>query len=319
MKIAIIGAGRHSRQNHLPALARFARERPQSLVLAAVCDLSETEARGAAAEFGFQKAFTDIVEMLAIEKPDACIAITPVSATAAVAAQIIGKGIPLLMEKPLGGSIEEGKRIVELQEKAGVPVMVSLNRRFDPAVRAARDWIGGRPVDALRACMVRSGRREKRFFKDAGIHPVDTLRALGGEVASHSIIDRGPPGARSVAVGMRFESGARGLLEVYRESGHQAESYDVFGPDFHAAIRVGERDAGDAVCWANGQRELNFGIPEEEPDFYKNGAYHETCAFIDDLANGRPLAPSPRDAFPSMEICYQIDAALWEGGGRVVQ
>jgi predicted dehydrogenase len=253
--------------------------------------------------------------MLAIEKPDACVAVTPVKATASIVERIIGKGIPLLMEKPLGASVEEGKSVVELWRDAGVPVMVSLNRRFDPAVRAARDWIGKRQVDVVRACMVRTGRREKRFFKDSGIHPVDTLRVFGGDIEDHHVIDRGPPGVRSVAVGMRFRSGARGLLEIYRESGHQAESYDVFGPDFHVTVRVGERDAGDAVGWADGQRALSFQTPKNEPAYFQNGAYHETLAFIENLVSGAPLEPTPRDALASMEICHRIDAALWEGVG----
>jgi predicted dehydrogenase len=313
MKIVIIGAGAHSRGNHLPALARIATERTRMVTLAAVCDLKAEVACEAAREFGFGRFYTDIDEMLSAEKPDACVAVTPIPVTASVAAKVIDRGVPLLMEKPIGSNLQEGRDVVDRAKKSRVPVMVSLNRRFDPALRAAMAWLGDREIDAVHARMIRRNRRERRFFVDAGIHPVDTMREIGGEVTEHEVVDAGPPGARSITVLMRYQNRTRGHLEIYRQCGHEAEAYDVFGKGFHVNIRVGGRDMGEATAWQGGAKVLEFRTPQDEPVFSRNGTYDETCAFIDGVAQGRPLRPNPGDAYPTLEICHAIDRVLFEG------
>jgi predicted dehydrogenase len=64
-------------------------------------------------------------------------------ATKEIAARMIRAAIPLLMEKPPGATPDEAREIVELVKGTGAWVMVSMNRRFDPALRAALDWWGG--------------------------------------------------------------------------------------------------------------------------------------------------------------------------------
>ena len=151
MKIAVLGGGNHSRDNHLPALGRYVALHPGEVELAAFCDLRREVAEGVAREYGFARSYTGLEELLAAETPDGCIAITPVAATARVAAQILAAGIPLLMEKPLGATPEEAEQICRLAERQNSRVMVSLNRRFDPAITAACAWISRRPLQYVRA------------------------------------------------------------------------------------------------------------------------------------------------------------------------
>ena len=112
IRVAVIGAGSHSRGHHLPALKHLCETHPSRFAAAAVCDLNGTAAEDAAREYGFTRSYLSVDDMLREIKPDACIAVTPVSATADVCRRIAGEGIPLLMEKPPGRDIAEARRLI---------------------------------------------------------------------------------------------------------------------------------------------------------------------------------------------------------------
>jgi hypothetical protein len=45
--------------------------------------------------------------------------------------------------------------------------------------------------------------------------------------------------------------------------------------------------------------------PEGVPHILVDGFYDETCAFIRALRDGKPLAPTLEDVFPSLELCFR--------------
>lgn len=250
IRIGLLGAGRHSRREHIPALQRCAALAEPAIL----CDRQITET------FGFRHHCRSLDELLAA-RPDAIIAITPVAETAAVALRVIAAGIPLLMEKPLGRDLEEARQVVAAA--AGKPVMVSMNRRFDPVIVAAKQWLRGRPVESARATIVRHDRSPVGFAADVGLHAVDTLRFLTGRTFPVTLIPNG---------------------------GHWVETYDVFGPGFHVeaqatrACRIWE--AGQLVLDVAGQG---------------TGTYEETVAFLRAVAGQQPFSPTPADVLASME------------------
>ena len=106
IRLVLLGAGSHSQGNHLPALARYVAEHPGCVSLVGVCDLDRRRADEAATRFGFERAYVDLDEMLRAERPDGCVAVTPIPVTAQVAAQVVRTGVSLLMEKPPGATVE---------------------------------------------------------------------------------------------------------------------------------------------------------------------------------------------------------------------
>ena len=48
-------------------------------------------------------------------------------------------GAPVLCEKPIALTVGDTQATVDLLREGGVPVQVGFQRRFDPALRAARD------------------------------------------------------------------------------------------------------------------------------------------------------------------------------------
>jgi predicted dehydrogenase len=310
IKLVVLGAGNHSRRNHLPALARYVDEHPGEVELAGLCDLDEALAAEMAKRYGFGRIYTDLDEMLCAENPDGCVAITPIPVTTEICAQVVRAGIPLLMEKPPGATADEARTIVDLVEKVGAWVMVSMNRRLDPALHAVLDWWANRPIAYLRSRIVRVNRREPDFMYGTAIHPLDAMRAVAGNVQEYSVDERLVDGVRWFVIRLVFESGTLGTLEVLPTAGSLGESYELAGDRIRALAGAGDTDSGLAHCWEDGELVVEECPSRDMPGFVRNGTYAETLAFISALQVGRAPYPSPTEVLQSVELCEAIQAGM---------
>jgi myo-inositol 2-dehydrogenase / D-chiro-inositol 1-dehydrogenase len=306
LKVAVIGGGNHSSENHLPALKRYASLHPGEIELAAFCDLNRETVERVSREYGFARCYTDLDELLSAEGLDACIAITPVPATARIASQILRAEIPLLMEKPPGATPEETQQICNLVQGRNSRVMVSMNRRFDPTISAARSWIAQRPLRHLHASMLRHDRRESDFITDTAIHCVDAVRGIAGDIRDYSVRARQVDGVWWYSIDLEFQSGATGVVEVMPSCGSNAECYEMFGAGYRALARVGQFDSGTFTAWENGRLVRQEDPSEGLPPFVRNGTYAETVEFFCALKGNRPSHPTPAEVRPSVDLCHQI-------------
>lgn len=76
---------------------------------------------------------------------DAVVIAAPTEIHHGLADQVLSADTPLLIEKPVCGSLAETEEIVALSEKRGVPLLCGLLERFNPAVRTALALVD-RPV-----------------------------------------------------------------------------------------------------------------------------------------------------------------------------
>lgn len=76
---------------------------------------------------------------------DAVVVAAPTEIHHGLADQVLSADRPLLIEKPVCGSLAETEEIVALSEKRGVPLLCGLLERFNPAVRTALALVD-RPV-----------------------------------------------------------------------------------------------------------------------------------------------------------------------------
>ncbi|MDM7915328.1 MAG: Gfo/Idh/MocA family oxidoreductase, partial [Candidatus Eisenbacteria bacterium] len=123
-RIVIIGTGEHSALYHGSALRSYAGMRPGELELAAVCDFDEARAKDYATRFGFARTYVDFRAMIERERPDGIVAVTPIARTAAIAEELLGLGIPVVIEKPPGETSADTLRLLEAAEVYGTPHMV---------------------------------------------------------------------------------------------------------------------------------------------------------------------------------------------------
>jgi predicted dehydrogenase len=312
IRLCLIGAGGHSRLCHLPALEHYRRQHPGSVVLAGIADTNRALAESAATISGAGRVYTDLEVMLREERPDACFALVSVSHNAPVAIRLMEAGIPVLMEKPLGATIGQARRVAEVAARLDARVMVSMNRRFDPLLREALAWIGGRPARYVRVTMTRHNRREEKFLEQTGLHAVDTLRMIAGDVSAWRAGKNIVEGIPWIQIETVFTSGARGLVDVLPTTGAISETYEIFGAGYRAGIHCSENTLSTWRGWENGVLVHDKTLPPGTPACVSNGTCAETRAFFENLRTGKALYPAPCDVLPSMELCHA--AAMLHGG-----
>lgn len=144
-----------------------------------------------------------------------------------IALDCVRRRIPVLVEKPVAGSVSEGRTLATAAAAAGVDVAVGHHRRFSPAVGAARALLRDGAIGRLIAVSgIWSLRKPDAYFAEASwrsqsgggpllinlIHDVDLLRYCCGEVesvyAEINSAERGFAVEDSGAVTLRFASGA---------------------------------------------------------------------------------------------------------------
>src|SRR5216110_1512564 len=109
IRLGLIGCGEHSESGHAIPLARYKSAHPSAIELTAVCDLRQERAELFCRQYGFMNAYHDVDEMLARHHLDGCIAVVPLEKISELGIKLLRLGIPCVVEKPLGASLEEGK------------------------------------------------------------------------------------------------------------------------------------------------------------------------------------------------------------------
>jgi predicted dehydrogenase len=288
-------------------MAQYAREHPGQLELAAVCDLQRQKAESFAETFGFRAVYTDYLEMMEKERLDGCVCVMPIELTASLAIDLMKRGMPVTVEKPMGDSLKEIQEIVRTAEETGTPNMVSVNRRFDPLIRQGVQWAETQgPFRYIRGSILRHNRCESTFVSGTAIHCIDALRAIGGEISDYQMwINEGDPHWMHIV--FNHASKAIGSLDVLPTDGSVEERYGMFGDGFRVDVCAGTSPHPGLRCWKENKLVLEEYPPEDQPQFIRVGAYAETEEFVTALAEGRAPWPSVADVYPSVEIAFKLD------------
>ncbi|HEY6596620.1 MAG TPA: Gfo/Idh/MocA family oxidoreductase [Asanoa sp.] len=83
----------------------------------------------------------DLAELFAAGKPDGVILATPNRLHVDGALACVAAGVPVLVEKPIGDTIEGARRLVEAGDAAGVPVLTGHHRNYSPLMAKAREIV----------------------------------------------------------------------------------------------------------------------------------------------------------------------------------
>ena len=106
--------------------------------LVAVCDRDRARAEGVTRKFGVPRSYTDVAEMLDVERPDFIDIITPPDTHLSLTRLAAERGVHVLCQKALAPSVREAALIVEEAGRAGIRFMVHDNFRFQPWHRELR-------------------------------------------------------------------------------------------------------------------------------------------------------------------------------------
>ena len=260
---AVIGCGFFS-QNHLNAWNDL-RDRCR---IVAVCDLDRAKAEAAAQRFGIPKAYGDVAEMLAAETLDFADIATTAPSHLAIAEACAAKGVPIIVQKPMAPDWESARALVAALDRAGLPMMVHENFRFQaPLLRAAElvkagaigkvvwgrfsfrtgyDIYAGQPYLA---------EVERFAILDIGIHVLDVARVFLGEGEQVSCrtqqVRPGIKGEDLATMLVGHVGGGTSVNEISYASHPEPDSFpqmilELDGED--GSLRV---DPGNRIVWKN--------------------------------------------------------------------
>lgn len=308
IRLGLIGCGEHSEIGHAVPLARYKAEHPKDVELAAVCDVKRDRAELFCHEYGFQKTYSDIDEMLARRDLDVCIAVLPVEKISEIGIKLLGLGIPCVLEKPLGASLSEVITVRDAARATGTSNMVSVNRRFMPFLNRGIEWChSSGNLRYVRATMTRHSRTEPEFLWTTAVHAVDALRHIAGEIekAEIQLLRMEPSSTQWFGIDVLFENGVVGRVDILPSVGVLEETYELFGDDFRATITSPFGRERGLRCY-EGNRVVMQLVDEGISEDVLQGFYDETSALIHALIHKAPLAPSVEDVFPSIELCFNL-------------
>ena len=222
---ALVGCGFFAR-NHLNAWAELA----DRAKIVAVCDVDNEKAAAAAADFGILAFYTDFEQMLASEKPDFVDIVTTAPSHRMLVEACARHGVAAIVQKPLAPDWEDCLALVSAMDRAGRPLMVHENFRFQaPLLRAAeiaRSGVLGEPTWGRFA--FRTGydiykgqpylaEVDRFVLLDIGVHVLDVARVFMGEATSvyclGQAIKKGIQGEDQATVMMRHANGAVSVSE----------------------------------------------------------------------------------------------------------
>ena len=310
-KICTVGCGGMANGGHGPSFRKYAQER-EGVVLAGCCDVDLQRAEDYRGKFGFQKAYTDMEEMLKAEKPDAVSLVVPVALTERLSIQVMEMGYPVILEKPPGMDREQTLRMMEVAERTGVPNQVSFNRRFMPIIRRFKELRQGMQGQLWQYEFYRINRHDADF-STTSIHGIDTMKFLAGSdyksVRFFYYPNPVDPGmAPAITLECTFQDGQAGRITFAPGTGIAAERCTMHGSNemIYATMpyhgNKGSLDENGLITIARmGQ------IVHQEPgiaaeDCVENGFYGENAHFFDCIRAGIRPTDDIASGLQSVEI-----------------
>ena len=180
ISVAVLGAGRIG-QIH----ARNVAAHPDAR-LAGVMDVASAAAQGLAQSLGSQPISLD--QAFAA---DALMICTPTPTHADLIERAAASGKAVFCEKPIDLDASRVRACLQTANKAGIPLMIGFNRRFDPSFRTLHDRLRAGEIGRLETLTIISRDPQPPppsyvassggLFRDMMIHDFDMARFLLGE------------------------------------------------------------------------------------------------------------------------------------------
>ncbi|MFE6922691.1 Gfo/Idh/MocA family oxidoreductase [Nocardia sp. NPDC057663] len=329
--VAVVGYGLAGSVFHAPLIAADPRLR-----VAAVVTSSQERAEQAQAEHPGARVWPSADALFAeADDIDLVVIATPNRSHAPLALQALAAGLPVVVDKPFAVTSADADEVVTAAERAGLPLSVFQNRRWDNDFLTVRGLMDAGELGEIRRFESRferwrptpkGGWRElgeaeagAGILFDLGSHLVDQALTLFGPVTElYAELDRRRPDVQAdddAFIALTHASGTRSQLwmsAVAPQLGPRmrvlgsTNAYTVFGLDPQEdALRAGRRPV-DGKQWGTVRPEKwgTFGAGDDlrpiptVPGDYPAFYAGMAAALLDDA----PVPVDPRDAVETLRI-----------------
>lgn len=219
IRLGMIGAGGVAQSKYFPAVARL-RMIWEPVEIAAFTEPREDHARKIQSIYG-GTAYSDYRAMLANEKLDGVIVLSPDDLHAEQVLACLEAGLPVVVEKPIARSLTDAQAMCRAAAEQNLTLMSVANKRYSPPYRRAKKAIlkGAVQNPALFAGKFNLGYDYVDLLESGTIHLFDLARYLMGDVASVHAVgvnqyhkNRRQYPADNIAMTLEFKSGAVGTI-----------------------------------------------------------------------------------------------------------
>ncbi|WP_280398748.1 Gfo/Idh/MocA family protein [Nocardia carnea] len=243
LRVGVIGLGRQALEDHLPGLASC-----ETAELVAVCDEDPEIVR----EHQYRcrvPGYTDFTAMLGSEQLDLVVVCVPHCVGRRVIEAAAEHRVHVLKEKPFATSLTEARELARLCEDAGIELMVTLQRRFNPIYTSfpqLADQVGtpfvidarytlhtADPSDGWRGDIATAG---GGCLIDMGYHVIDLILwyfGLPDRITADLSVDARPDreydAEDTALVHFSYDSGLYGSILLSRFIGPKAEELRLVG------------------------------------------------------------------------------------------
>jgi predicted dehydrogenase len=284
--------------------------------LRAVVDARPEAAEAVAAETGAQ-ALTDYRSLLG--EVDAVSIVTPTPQHFQIAADFLGAGAHVLVEKPITETVEQAQQLIDLARRQQRVLQVGHLERFNPTILAAEPLLQ-RPrfIECHRLAPFRQRGTDVNVVLDLMIHDLDIVQSIvGSEIESLDAV--GAPvfsGEIDIAnARIRFVNGCVANATASRVSLKTERKLRIFLDDTYLSL-----DLQQKILTTIRKRPVQPGdnqlpVSIDEQSFEQGDALRaEIDAFLASCRGQRPVAVSGEDGLRALRTAISITRML-QGGG----
>jgi predicted dehydrogenase len=338
LRVGVLGAGQISQSAHLEACRKA-----RNAELYALCDAATDLLERVAAAHRPEITYTDYDEMLADPRMDAVIVAVADQFHVPMALKAIAAGKHVLLEKPMGVSVEECEALARAAEQSGLVLQVGTMRRFDPNIAYARDFIAGQigevlamrawycdsayryemtgalqPVIEASAAPLRpqgdpKADRRRYYLLGHASHLVDLARFLCGDIVSLRAQLAEKYGAFSWFVSTQFADGSIGHLDLTMAVRMDwFEGFHVYGEHGSVVAKAFQPwylRSAEVACFADRDRSYHRPLGEDGHAFRR-----QIEGFAETILDGAPQAgANARDGLEAIRVLVAIRRSLDTG------
>jgi predicted dehydrogenase len=232
LPIGVIGVGALGRHHarHLSTL--------EGLRLVGVHDTHPGRAEEVAKDLG-TRAFPDLDVLLS--QVEAVTVAVPTRAHASVGLRALGRGVPVLMEKPLAATLEEADALIAAARRARVQLQVGHIERYNRALRAAEAYLdGARYIESQRLAPFQPRGTDVAVVLDLMIHDLDLVLHLTGGAEATEVRASGlsvlSPHLDLANARVEFADGAVAQVTASRVARERIRKLRLFQPNGYLSL-----------------------------------------------------------------------------------
>jgi UDP-N-acetylglucosamine 3-dehydrogenase len=318
LKAAVIGVGSMGK-NHARVYTELS-----DVQLIAVADANLDAARAVAERMG-TRFYSNADEMLEREAPDIVTIAVPTDLHAIWAIKAMQAGAHVLVEKPIAGSMEEAREIIDKAIDTNRKLMVGHIVRFNPAIQTLKQKIDQGELGRIFQIACRRVGPFPARIRDVGVvidlapHDIDLMRYITGANPKRIFAEteqRIHTDHEDLLLGLlRFPGGVTGVLEINWLTPTKVREVLVLGErgmfrvdDLTQDLYFYENAQVDSVTWQTLQNLK--GVSEGSMTRYAIARYEplkaELQAFIKSVLEDEPVPVSGEDGLAALSLAIKL-------------